>query len=451
MITYNDAFGVNTVTVTADGYRTNKQYYNLQPRTSRMIFMEKDKNDGKPYISMVADTKMYYDLRTQTRQFTEGDSTMLNLKVEGVWREHSPGRYIIYQDSIAGGAAGKSISSADGNFSFAPGKLLNPEVPVKLKMVSNNGIESEPIVINLTISKKNNVSNQFKNAYNINNVSKIKLGGDINANVPNDDFKKLFPLDLSIEGAEVPVEISVSEDADGYTIKGVVGFISGEYTKGLLNGRSEDDKKEWSNLKKDIQNAKELLSDRTKLFNERRDKLAKTPWKSGVSFEVQVCGFIEVKLDKNGNIVSGSGGLVVDGGAEYKFGRTFAAGPVPVYFELKVGVGAKFQGDFTFYTADEGLGFKLGGSIKITLPKLAVGGGVGVHGVATVGVEGGAELEMGIAPDWEGTIEAYGAVNIKILFVVDFQWKFAKGTWQLWPTANKAKALSLFGDEYEYL
>ncbi|ODM24960.1 hypothetical protein A7W90_01315 [Clostridium sp. Bc-iso-3] len=451
MVTYTDAFGVNTVTVTAEGYRTNKQYYDLKQRTSRMIFMEPIKNDGRPYISMVADTKLYYDLRTQTRQFTEGDSTMLNLKVDGVWGSHLGGKYIIYQDSVAGGAAGKSISSSTGYFAFAPGKSLNPGVPVKLKMVSNGGIESEPIVINLAINKKNNVSNQFNNAYNISKISKLKLGGDSNASAPNDDFKKLFPIDLSVEGAEVPVEISISEDADGYTIKGVVGFASGEYTKGLLNGKSEDNKKEWSNLKKDIQNAKERLGDRSKLFNDRKDKLAKTPWKSSVSFNVQVCGFLEVKLDKNGKIVNGSGGIIVDGGAEFNIGKTFAAGPVPVYFELKIGAGAKFQGDFTFYTADEGLGFKLGGSIKITLPSISAGGGVGVRGVATVGLEGGAELEMEIVPNWAGAIEAYGAVSIKVLFVIDFKWKFAKGNWQLWPNANKARAFSLFGNEYEYL
>jgi len=442
MVSHSEFFGAHTIRVTAPNYRTNKEYYNIQPRTSRIIFMESSKNDNLPYITMVTDINLSFDLRSQTRRVTEGDATMVRISADGDWNSNTIGYYVLYQDSINGGLAGKSIVKKYGDFNFAPGKDFNPEQNVKLKMVSANGVESEPIIINLRISKKTPISEQFNNTYNRSDDSmEFQLLKDANASSGSVDFQKLFPLDFSLKCDAVPVELSCSQTADGYTVRGLIGLRSTQETKSLITGKEET---KYRNFVQDVKNAN------TELFNQAKfdDKFLDPKLRSGFELSHKMVGYIDIKLDKEGNIVSSKGGLLVEGKYEEKFGDTFFYGPVPVYYELKLGAGFKFGPSLQFYSTDNGFGFNPDLSLKLIIPKISLGGGVGVYGVATVGIEGGAELETGVTLDAKGfdvkgAIEAYGAVKIKVLFVTDFQWKFAKVKLQLYPDTGVLGTRSL--------
>ena len=95
-------FGVKTVQIQAEGYRTKKIMYSLTKRSSRVFLMERDKNDGLPYVVQAAGSTgkkdEYLDLRDQSCRFKEGAQTPLIVYFEGFWDSHGVGSFVLYQE-----------------------------------------------------------------------------------------------------------------------------------------------------------------------------------------------------------------------------------------------------------------------------------------------------------------------------------------------------------------
>jgi len=450
--------GIKVVYTRAEGYRTNVQRYNIMSNSQRIILLETDPGD-RPYISMATETKNGFDLRTQTIHFTEDSPEMLELIVLGEWINPTA-RYELYQSSFRDGGKdvqGVSITVLPDSFNeipggavfrFAPGLSLHPDRPVMLKMISTDGTESQPIKLNIIISRKNPITSQFNNSYGVTSVTSVHVVGEANTDTSGEEFSKLFPIDFSIKSDPFPAEVTIKTNPDGsHTVKGVIGFAGGEYTKTLLGDKDEDG---WKSFKDQILKANEFSEDyRTNLMKKWNDKLEAKKWESSVQLIVKACGFIEVTYDRDGNIINASGGIIVTGEGSIDLGKTFVVWFVPVYFELKVGAEVNITGAFEFYNKDEGLTFGLGGSIKLKIPKFSAGGGLGVRGVAIVGIEGGGELEIEVVPEWKGSLTLYAAVNLKVMYLVSYQWKFAQTNppIQLWPKeASTVRAMAVFGD-----
>jgi len=464
-------FGTNYIHISADGYRDNIQYYSIRPRDSRLVFIERDKSDGLPYFSLVADTTKEIDLRNQIRRFTEGDTTVLNLVVVGEWCGHSAGSYILYQDSIQDGPTGKYVVAAGYTipgisnaaiFTFAPGLTLNPEYPVKLKMVSTDGTESALIDIDLVISKKNVGSPPVDNAYNIDrnsdySFSFMRILSAVFPSTSEEPFVKFFPIDFSITDVlDVPVEIKSEQDADGYTIKALIGFS--KQTRDLLSKEKEP---EFETLKSDVLRAKDFLQDRDKLFKYWDEKLEKgLKLESSLKATCKTIGFFEIKLDNNGKFVKGIGGVLVQFEGSYTFAGPFPPAPY-MYYELKLGVGSDLKFDIGFREINDNLEFGVEGTFKLIVPKVVLGAGVGVRGLASFGIEGEASLEIeyggsmtapsGGTPIWKGTIKASGSAKLQIAFVVNAKWTLAKGSWPLWDSSSRDRTMAFFGDELDDL
>jgi len=466
--------GIKMVRTSAENYMNNIQRYNITNNTQRVILLEKNSGDC-PYISMATEAKSGNDLRTQPIHFTEGNGEMLELIVLGEWI-NSAAKYELYQNSYRENGKdiqGVSLTVLPGSFgeisdaalfSFAPGLLLHPERPVMLKMVSSDGMESQPIRLNITIIRQNPVTSQFNNSYDASDTTEMDLFGTNSANTSGQDFAKLFPFDFSIGGVggeggntgitgKVSVEIKTEQTENGIKIKGMIG----------RKWKEDDDFNEFMKAMTTVGKYPEF---RDRIMDEYKDMMKRPTWKGSQVFEYEVLGFLEVELDKNGNVVHAKGGIIA--GLEYGrvWGQTFMLGPVPVYYELKITVGAEFTGELGFYRPDEdsGLRFGLGAEIKITIPKITLGAGVGIRGLATVGVEGEAALEITtggkwntsrthIDPVWKGYIQASGSVKIKLLFVIDFKWTFAQippPGYKLWDIDDKiddrARAMALFGE-----
>ena len=446
-VLYNGPYGEKKVTVTADGYRSNAVYYNVAERTSQIFFMERDKGDGLPYIVMASGKQgsgRYLDLRSQTLYFTEGSGTKLTLKLEADWGAHGQGTFQLYQAG-SDGANGKTVSALNGELEFAPGKSFNKTKTVKLQAIAADGTKSEAIDLKIVINpsaKKNESSNTALTE----GVTKFDWLGNYPVKSDNEIFTKLLTSDMSISSDLIPAEIASSRNDDGtITYKLVIGMVSGEGTKNILNSKSQEQGFEaesaWSTFKKEINGYKNAGSP-GKYWEKIKSKYSKdlhpTKLRATGDVDVDVCGYGEVKVDQNGKIVTGEGGIIVDGSAQFVLGKTFMAGPVPMYFEFKGGVGAEISGGLE-YKNEDGAGYEFGPTFKgitIDLPDITLGGGVGVRGVATAGIEGNGKLGMTFlenGSDSKGNLKLGGAIRVKVIFVVDYKWDFYNTDISLWP------------------
>ena len=436
-----ETFGVKEIKISASGYRDNQQYYDIKPRESRIVFMDEEKNDGRPYATMVSDTVTYYDLRNQTKRYEEGDGTVLTLRARANWGGASGGKYVLYQEGEAGGAAGKSVTSLDGNFSFAPGKVLNPEQQVKLKLIANTGKESEPINLNIVIDKAMQSENGESEEKGLENVTSFKIAKDQKGSVNDSKAKTIFPGDFSLKISSLPLKISKTVEEDGsITWKGTIGIGKSNYL---------DSDAQWDTFKKDFDHLKEMegrtnkLSELIKGFGAKSGSF--TVEKKLLNPKIESVGYIEIKQDKNGNIIESDGGVIVSGSNTSTLSKQFLAGPIPIYIDLtgKVQIDLQFGLGYDFVKE----GWIYDGEIGVS-GEIALGGGLGVSGVATVGVEGSAELGIKILPKSQGDITLAAKIKAYLIFVFDWEYPIAKKTFKLWGYDDKkSSALSEDADD----
>lgn len=455
-------FGVRTVQVTADGYRTRKLVYSLGKRQSRIFMMETDKNDGLPYVIQASgstgEKDVYLDLRDQTCRFTQDAQRPLIMYFEGFWDSHGEGSFMVYQEGTKNDP-GVFLTIPNGNYcNIMPGKVFKPNRQIKLKMVAADGTESEPINLNIYIDKKVEIATNNSNAALQEGMTTIDWIGNHPVQSDNDIFTKLFTTDMSIKSDLSPVEIAIEHNPDGtVTYKAVIGLVSGSRVKNILN-REDDEtdpdkngwkipaKESWEEWKKQIQGYKKAGNPSAyikSLKEQYADDWKPTKMKVGLEFECKVAGYFEIALDQEGKIVHSEGGLIVEGSGSAVIGQTFFAGPVPLYYEFKPGVEIKLSGGIEFYNEDGWLFRPTFNGAELALPSISLEGGLGVQGVVTGGLKGSGKLVFGFGGDHatSGKIELGGSVHIKVLFVVDFEWPFWNTTIPLWPK-DKAKNMA---------
>lgn len=448
-----EAFGEKLVLVEAPKFRERKVLYTLRPRESRIFYLEPAKNDGLPYLVQATGTCSqapdFVDLRDHSISFTQESKTPLLVYFEANWNGHGAGSFVVYQEATEKGP-GKSISVPAGNYkNFMPGQVFEPNRKIWVKMVAADGTESEPVALNITIQKKpveNAAGSEIKLEDGVGSFDWI---GNHAVESKHEIFEKILTLDMSIESDLSPLEIAIEHNEDGtVTYKGVIGIVSGEWTKSLLNSKAEEKdngfkvpvNEAWNEWKKQIKgykkagNPKAYLENLKKKYGKdwHRTKLHVTR-----EFEGEVCGFLEITFDQNGGIVQSDGGLIVEFSGKHVVGRTFFAGPVPLYFEIKAGLEVKADGGIEFYNADDAWTFRPQfGGVELAIPSITVEGGLGVRGVATAGIQGSGKMVFGFLEEGgktSGTLEFGGSVHIKVLFVADYKWDFWSTKIKLWP------------------
>lgn len=431
LVKYTGPYKKELVKVSKDGYRTSEQEYNISKRTVNIFFLEDDPMDNKPYITRIQEKNYQSDLRTQSIRVMEGDKNVKEIIVAGDWKGHAEGIFRLYQEGEMNGPAGKRIVSATGEFGFSPGTLFNPKQPVKLIMVSPDGVESDPVTINLSIDRK--IPPKDANGENtiagIEDLNEFHIADDQKGEVTDSDFRTVFPLDFEIEAPFVPVKIQ-RELKDNGTIeyKGTIGLVNDNLLK---------NEREWLTFKGDIKSTERNLE---KVFSRLND----FGWNSFkvqrqlLNPQIRTAGYIEITTDRNGQILESGGGIIVQGTNTSNYTQQFLYGPFPFYVDLTGKIDVKFKAGLSFSKDTNDLEYYTG-EIKIT-PEIALGGGVGVVGLASAGVEGGAGLEIQFLPSNKGTIEAYAKLKAQVLFFGEWNFTLAQREFELWPTERNMMA-----------
>ena len=324
-------------------------------------------------------------------------------------------------------------TSKDGNFTFTPGTDFAAGYIVEARVYATDGTSSDAVKVGVFV-KNDKVTQNGGNITGLDDMNSFALFENQNATLTDNNAANILPTSWDVSADLLPVALSKVYDPDNgtYTYKGTVGFT--EYSNDLLD-ESKDG--EWKNFKQKVLDAKDKIGDRQKLLNDFKDKLSDREMESQIKVKFKAVGFFEIKLDTYGKVINQEGGIIVSGGATGTLGGTFMAGPVPLYYELSLGINADFKGGLKYTIVDGNGKLGLDGSITIDFPSITVGGGVGVYGAATAGIEGNGKLSMQLAPKFTGTLKMSAKAKVKVLFLAEFNWNLGNG-WehQLWPKEN---------------
>ncbi len=465
--------GPQEINVTAKGYRREKTHYLLKGGCGKVIFLEKEKDDRKPYFVQLdgydaAKRDHVVDLRDYALHFKQNSNGILNIVGEVNWNGHGIGQIQLYQGESAEKAEkivvieGKALT---WSASINPGKVFQPDRPVYLQIEAKDGKVSDPVKLELYIDQavkitSNAGSNSMGNGDKEEYVSGFDwLGSYAFDNPDNDFFNFLLTNSLSLASDLIPVGFVHEENQDGSrTIRGVFGAnpekmiynIKNMKTEAAKNNKNAFKLSTWEDMKEKINNFKKLAK------GEYGSEWKATYIRQSFNTEVDTYGYIEAKLDTNGNLIKEKdgngkvldpydGGIVIRGSGELVEGRTvFLNGWFPVFYEVKLG--GDVSADFHLIALADSLAF--GAELKkaqLSIPKIILRAGVGVRSVAEIGVKGGGGLDISMnkALKTKGAVSSEAAVTAHLLYVVSEEWVFAKDEDVLWDQIGSAKAASL--------
>lgn len=443
-------YGTYEVKVTVPGYYPNSLTYELAANSSRIIYMEKDPGGSLPYVTGVSMTDpMTYgvDVRNQALHFASGSPLKTHVMLSGDWNGHGAGVFRIFQ--------GSNVLEPDAYIDiapfgmFAPGQVFKPNKQVKLQMIAADGARSAVVPLNIYIREVKVVSGS--GAAGLKEGSgELAWMADQNVASKSDEFSLMFNKGFTLKTDLVPIEISKSNNEDGtYTWRLTVGFVKGEGKYNIANMEKEELKdfkyqNAWTDLVEEIDKLKDAKNFKS-YFKTLKDKYG-SKWKTTkikASFDVEsnVVGYAEWSFDQAGKQIGAAGSLAADASGKAVVGKTFIT-PVgiPVYIEGSFGASIG---------ANMGIGLEKQNNemkvvptyngIELTLPEFSIGGGVGVRGVATAGVEGkgGINMELFKFPGSKGDFKLDGSIKVKVVFVVDWSWKFGGLTVPMWNTTQK--------------
>ena len=265
---------------------------------------------------------------------------------------------------------------------------------------------------------------------------KIKLFTDASGTVKNKAVTKIYPGDYKLKLGATKTTVKRESQGDGtYKIKVAIGIVD---DGSLLNSE-----KKWKNLKNDVNKAKKNLN------NVRNLNTFMNKWgenygtcdivdKFKTKPKISVAGFYEAICDENGRLISDNGGAVVE--VKWKATHTQQTMtlpiPIPYYVELSGGVDAK--GSLGIGGIVGNTGIKVSGNLTIN-PNIAAGFGAGIKKLASIGIEGSANLAAQVYPPTKGTLTAAFDAKATIL-TIEYNWTLATTKIPLWDTTGKKTA-----------
>ena len=253
---------------------------------------------------------------------------------------------------------------------------------------------------------------------------------------------QFFPGDWNLKLTKYPVSVCKQNNPDGsFKLKVAVGIGNSDW----LNNQTQ-----WSNYKKDVEDADKYMAKACVLekyrnkYNVKQTNVVNTT-KFNKMPKMSVMGYLEQYYDKNYRLISSTGKVASDLKWEASATWQFATPIGPMYIELKGGtkLSGKIGPVFDYTTKKLSM---LDGSFSV-VPNISLEGGYGISKVATIGAKGFASIPMQIIPSFTGAIDAEAAIHVYCVFILDTEYKLAKCHIPLW--GNLAKSVNMSGDIWE--
>ena len=293
-------FAVNRVFVTPESaanktYRKGESYYALIPGRSHTVFLEAFKDDGKPYITLAADTITLAEVRRSNLSFTRYQGDMLNLLCSGEWNG-ATGRFMLFQ------SGGKYIYSDSNDFiTLAPGLAgFQPGEPLWLRMLPDDGSSpSDAVPVYIRILRGDSDFEQSTNS--VNRQPNFTVSTE-EAGFPDSEATKVYPEILKLPANMLATLSSSAQALDGtITFYGYIGDFKKGPKFGFAVGGLDDavsilrDAKDA--LKKDYKGPYEKMKSEWKRIVNEKEKLVMkaNEW---IDFLIDIDVFIDAKLEQ---------------------------------------------------------------------------------------------------------------------------------------------------------
>ena len=401
------------ITVKKDGYRDYIYYTTIVApnvitpytvnKVSVSLVKKKSDDDIKPYVSSV----VYY--RNEMAQKCGGQrfsgSEIVKFRACGVWNDKTPSSYVMYQQG------GKSFESKDGIFKLDMGSSFSGKGKIYVKMVAEDGTESEPEWVYISVPEKSSASDD----------GYVSL---LNNNTAETDVLEGIPF---FNGSKLSLDIGKLKTSVSYKDGKVRIMLGGKKDWDLL--KDED----WEKWKKFCESQPVDLS-LSQWKNVLTSGNMESPFTTEVKPKFTGYGWLEGDADSDTPLTGGFQ-FVLDAGVTYK--QQYVVGTIPIYLEAGFKSEGKAEGSVTYDWKNK----KFQGDNKITItPSFSVGGGIGVLYVATVGAEGSAGMPMELnVPNGVKTVKVSGSLSLKAS-VLGFEYsnEIAKKEWVLYDKDKKS-------------
>ena len=271
----------------------------------------------------------------------------------------------------------------------------------------------------------------------------ITLFEDCGGNTNSQGIDDYLISEWKLKSPTFPVTLKKEPNDDGgYKIKATIGI-----------GRKDilDQDSTWNQYKKCIKKLEKNVAKTSELtkFLETYGGKSKTfsvTEKMKAKPTLGFVGYYEIARDKNNNIISQEGGGTAT--ASWKAKKSWqsvvmaGAVPIPLYFDLTGKIDLEGELGISFSSLDDRA---VTGSLKLK-PSVALGGGLGVSGVASVGVEGKLGLDAQLIPASKGSYKAGLALKAYIAFILDLTYQLPgaelEGT--IWDTTKRSRSFEEF-------
>lgn len=252
---------------------------------------------------------------------------------------------------------------------------------------------------------------------------------------------QFFPANWSLSSTKYPVQISQKENTDGsYTLKASIGIEKSDLF-------DLDKNIKWSKYKKACETANKKSSEYDVLASYRdlygvkgSTAIHCSGWSGSKTPSLSVMGYVEVKSDKYGNIISSEGKIAGDLSWKGEISWQFATPIGPMY--LKLGAeGTASLSVMPCWDKDKKKVVLKDGTFSIT-PAISLTGGYGIDKVASISATGKASIGVQAYPPSKGTFTAEASVNVYALFIINHTWTLARYTKEMWNIADQKKSSS---------
>ncbi len=272
------------------------------------------------------------------------------------------------------------------------------------------------------------------------NGGSFSLGIDniIEPEKSNDSSKKgvadFFPGSWSLSGYVFPIQISQDVKKDFYTIKVAFGIGKSDWLK---------DDAQWSKYKKSIDDCKDKNEKYEKLYNlmdyfgaTSGSVMSKSPFNKKPSLSVM--GYGENKYDKNNNLISSTGKLVITAkwGASTSWQFITPVGPLYINAGGSISAEGKIGPQYNFQTQETEW---VDGSLSIK-PAASLEGGYGIDKIATIGAKGDLSIPIQLLPTQKIDLTASASVHAYVVFFLDETWTLATYKKPIYNSTDKKSA-----------
>ncbi len=389
--TLSEPSAMRQIKITKEGYRDYIFYTTLVSPDIVSIFQtnqlqaslkkKKTGDDMNPYVSTV----MYYsnEMAKSCGGQNFGKTDRVTFRACGVWNGKTPGYYCMYQ----GDPDGNRIDSEDGIFKVTIGDIFSGRGDIFVKMVAQDGTESEPEQVHITVPE-DDVSSV--------DDSYVPIMNDVSESGWQTDVPFLNNDKLSFDLGKLKTTIK----RDGSKVRIMLGA---EGSKDIFEPGV------WEDWKKFCESQPVDLSS-SQWSNVVKSDNLDTSWTAGAKIKATGYGWLENDMSADTETpLTGGIQVIIDMSTSFK--QQYAIGVVPVYMEQSIGVNGKLDSSVTFNMKEK----KFGGSTSLTVtPSLSVGGGVGVLYAVTIGAEGSASMPVTIDfPKGLTQADLKGAISLK--------------------------------------